>query len=138
MSIQYTVLGFEPRHSEHESPPITTSPLWHQLQVSFIEWTRVRNSIFKRPQKCWTAAASIGNGFRFRLCWFCFESIKSFSDEVEIMRQRVFGVEVADINQKTFQEFGNVESGNVDSVAQGVIQCDVGYFLHSHCVVIPF
>ena len=54
------------------------------------------------------------------------------------MRQRVFGVEVADINQKTFQEFGNVESGNVDSVAQGVIQSDVGYFIHSHCVFIPF
>ena len=26
MSIQYTVLGFKPQPSEHESPPITTRP----------------------------------------------------------------------------------------------------------------
>ena len=26
MSIQYTVLGFEPMTFEHESPPITTKP----------------------------------------------------------------------------------------------------------------
>ena len=40
MSIQYTVLGTNPRPSEHESPPITTSP-GLPTQSSFLTQTRI-------------------------------------------------------------------------------------------------